>query len=1495
MIRDRLRRVSLAALLLVMTALIVSGLGYEVLQREKAVYDDLRWLREKLVNLNVVTLDLLHDTTAALQPAQWEQAFRIVGERIDSPRLATVPDSKRLARLHQRLGQRMARFLEKRRECAVHGKVGQTACTRLLERLATQVRLVLQDLFAETARMERQSTRRMDRRFYQGGVLLLILIAALAVITMALLLPTARRLDAGLGALVEAAQRFRAGRLDHRLPVGHDDELGHLATAFNEMAASRERAENELQLRERWLSRLLETIPFGVQESDLDGRIVYSNPAHHQILGLPPGTLPGKRVWDFAPDDAGRRWIQETFRNVVENQPEPEPLRMTARHTDGHELLLEVTWDYLRDADGRLTGFISVVTDVTDRVRAEEALRRSEANLAEAQKVARLGSWELDLVSGRLWWSEEIYHIFDIDPERFGASYEAFLERVHPDDREAVDQAYRRSVAERTPYEIVHRLLLDDGRVKYVHERGRTDYAEDGTPTRSIGTVQDVTEQQLAHRALQESERELDTIIENLPLMLFLKDAETLRFVRFNRAGSRLLGLSADQVLGRTDHDLFPAEQADAFRREDLQVLESGRVLDIALEPVDTRNGRRYLHTRKACIRGADGRPRYLLGISEDITERVEAENRVRYRLSLEAAMARISTDLAQAREDELDAALERALEEIGRAVGADRSTLFQIDATGDTFTNTHEWCGPGILPRKERLQGLPLSGFTGPFERFRRGEILNVSDPDALDGAFAGLARFMRDSGIRSLVNVPVLSEGELLGVVGFDAEQEGKQWPEEDVRLLRIVAEAVAGALTRKRAARAIREHTWYLEGLDRISRILAGNLEQHEMLDQVAAEVLDLFGADRAWLLKASGEGAGGGYEVPIEHTRPDFPGALEADLSFPDDEYGRTTMGRLLKAREPLVLQSDELPQVPDYLEAHQVRSQMMVAIRPRIGPPWILGVHQCERHRRWSPVERRLFQSIAERVAIALAGVRLMEEIRQSEQRLQEAEKIAQVGTWELDLTTGSAYWSDQEYRCLGYEPGACEPGYENFARAVHPDDLERVDEAVRKAIAGELEPYEIEHRVVWRDGSIHVVHELAEVIRNADGEAVRMIGTTQDVTQRVTMEQELKRHREQLEELVEERTRTIRRQAQIIEQTNDSVITTDLDGVVTSWNHGAVRVFGYGVEEALGRHIGFVYPEASGEFLEKEVIAPLKAKGTHEVEVQLKRKDGTLFPAFLSLSLLYDESGRPEGMVGYGVDISELKKREEELRLLAERLEASNRELESFSYSVSHDLRAPLRAIDGFSQALVEDYGDRLDGTALDYLSRIRRGAQRLGTLIDDLLQLSRVNRGELRREPVDLGQMAHSVMEELRAAEPHRKVALHLGTRMTAEGDPRLLRALVENLLGNAWKFTSKEEKAEIRFERLASDPRVFYVADNGVGFDMRHANKLFGAFQRLHRASEFPGSGIGLATVQRIVHRHGGRVWAEAESGRGATFYFTLDSGAGGAAGEGAREDEG
>ena len=242
-------------------------------------------------------------------------------------------------------------------------------------------------------------------------------------------------------------------------------------------------------------------------------------------------------------------------------------------------------------------------------------------------------------------------------------------------------------------------------------------------------------------------------------------------------------------------------------------------------------------------------------------------------------------------------------------------------------------------------------------------------------------------------------------------------------------------------------------------------------------------------------------------------------------------------------------------------------------------------------------------------------------------------------------------------------------------------------------------------------------------------------------------------------------------------------------------------------------------------------------------------------------------------------ELEERRRAEQALQRRTNELDAVNKELEAFSYSVSHDLRAPLRSVDGFSQALLEDYGSKLDEEGNEFLRRVRAASQRMGQLIDDLLDLARVTRGEMNAETVDISALARSIVAEFRQNEPERQVDVVISDDLVAEGDERLLRVALENLLGNAWKYTGKNQDARIELGFVDHDGEAaYFVRDDGIGFDMTYADKLFGAFQRLHATSEFDGTGIGLATVQRIILRHGGRVWAESAVGEGATFYFTL-----------------
>ena len=240
---------------------------------------------------------------------------------------------------------------------------------------------------------------------------------------------------------------------------------------------------------------------------------------------------------------------------------------------------------------------------------------------------------------------------------------------------------------------------------------------------------------------------------------------------------------------------------------------------------------------------------------------------------------------------------------------------------------------------------------------------------------------------------------------------------------------------------------------------------------------------------------------------------------------------------------------------------------------------------------------------------------------------------------------------------------------------------------------------------------------------------------------------------------------------------------------------------------------------------------------------------------------------------------AEVKNLNEILKHRAAELEVSNKELEAFAYSVSHDLRAPLRSMEGFSQALLEDCFDSLNDQCKDYLRRIQSSAELMAQLIDDLLRLSRITRAEMFLDNVNLSEMVNIITSELKQSQPERKAEFVITPVLIARGDVKLLRVVFNNLLENAWKFTGKTDTARIEFSAIEKDgQKVYFIRDNGAGFDMKYVDKLFSPFQRLHSSDEFPGTGIGLASVQRIIHRHGGRVWAEGKIGEGATFYFTL-----------------
>lgn len=627
-------------------------------------------------------------------------------------------------------------------------------------------------------------------------------------------------------------------------------------------------------------------------------------------------------------------------------------------------------------------------------------------------------------------------------------------------------------------------------------------------------------------------------------------------------------------------------------------------------------------------------------------------------------------------------------------------------------------------------------------------------------------------------------------------------------------------------------------------------------------------------------------------------------------------------------------------------------------------------------------------------------------LRHTAERLAEAQRLAQIGNWELDLRDSALHWSSEIFRLFELDEASFSPTYRAFLERVHPEDRAMVDQVYRDSVVTRR-PYAIEHRLLMPDGRVKHVHEECLTEYDERNRPLRSVGTVQDITDRKQAE--------------EARARL----AALVQSANDAIVSRTLDGIVTSWNAGAERLFGYRAHEIVGRSYNRVRTTTDPARMQQNTARIGRGEYVEPFETLRRHKDGTLIPVLINISPIRDESGRvieaslimrdlrgekaaqaqlalaasvfehaSEGILvtdvdnrivsvnraftritGYtreevlgrnprllssnthdgafyremwrtlheqGVwqgevwdrrksdelycqslsiavirdasgeirnycavfmDITRRKRAEEaliklntglearvetrtrELEASNQRLRDANDELNAFSYSVSHDLRAPLRRIDGYATlALQAGSGD--PERMRNWLERIQSNVRGMSALVEDLLRLSMVTRRDLVPEEFDLSRAAADVVASLREEhqEDSRCIAVTIEPALRVCADRALVRILLENLLGNAWKFTRRVAQTRITVGSCETlEGRAYFVQDNGAGFDLRRAEQLFRPFTRLHGADEYEGTGIGLSIVQRIAHRHGGRVWAEAEEGRGATFYFTLDSHAG------------
>jgi PAS domain S-box-containing protein len=498
-------------------------------------------------------------------------------------------------------------------------------------------------------------------------------------------------------------------------------------------------------------------------------------------------------------------------------------------------------------------------------------------------------------------------------------------------------------------------------------------------------------------------------------------------------------------------------------------------------------------------------------------------------------------------------------------------------------------------------------------------------------------------------------------------------------------------------------------------------------------------------------------------------------------------------------------------------------------------------------------------------------------LRLNTERLQLALDAANSGTWEWDLKTNENVWSEDLWKLYGLAPHSCEPSYETWRQTIHPNDRAKTEQVVQEAAQKKTE-LNAEWRVVHKDGEERWLMSRGRPLLDANGQLERFIGVVIDITERKKTEEALRESE--------------RRLSKIIDFAPDATFAISKDGEVIAWNRAIEEMTGIRASEILGKGNYEYSLPFYGE--RRPILIDLVFSSQEEIEGKYhfvkKEEDILIAEADIMVrgsrrvlwgkaSSLRDDKGNITGAIESIRDITERKQAEMDLAERTKQLETANKDLESFSYSIAHDLRAPLRAIDGYARMILKKQGDKFEKDILDKFNVIRSNALLMGQLIDDLLTFSRLGKKHISPTLLDMDALVRDVWEEMQNMNPERNMVLTVNSIPPGYGDRALIIQVYTNLLSNAVKFTKNRDTANIEVGAYSHDNEVvYYVRDNGVGFDMQYYDKLFGVFQRLHSADDFEGTGVGLAIVQRIVHRHGGRVWAEGKINHGSCLYFTL-----------------
>jgi len=1105
---------------------------------------------------------------------------------------------------------------------------------------------------------------------------------------------------------------------------------------------------------------------------------------------------------------------------------------------------------------GALALALGVLLDRHLRRREESVaqLRENQAELTEAQRIARLGSWHIDAASGALLWSAEAAALLGIAGER-ATTLEGLLDAVLLEDRSRVQSAWMQFNASGT-LEVDFRTQPVNGAVRWLRTRAERLPPGSSTQLRARGTLLDITEERKAQQAVQH----LAAIVESTEDAILSISADG-RILSWNQGATRMFGYAAEETIGRPIAEFLPSRKATQAMR-----LAARSAAGETIEGFETRLVRRdrsaiHIAVTLSPLRDAAGRATAASAVARDITARREAE----LRRQMEHKIAQLLAESAP-----LADTIPRILETLCRSTSLDCGLEWEVQPASNTYRLAYSWCRPEWDPEK-MLRSLPQridvpAGYELAW---------HTRWPQWIGTDELRLRHPWLDGTGRTFLNallIPISLGTRVICVLELLTTRSRPHDPDL-LASANVIASQLGQYFERKRAEDALRAEKEYIDHVIAAAPTLIASVSADGTTRSINPAVQDIAGytpselegknfwqalsvrnsAEVTRLLAAAADGGVADYPLAVRTRTGDLRDlAISAAARKGVDgqlvEY--ILVGTDITARR-----LDDARRAAEYAVARALTEEHS----ERRAIERILGT-VCE-ILDWDCAVYRVFDPATRQVSCPCTWSRPSGALQALVHALRPARELA----------ASTLYWRTVELR---------QPQWDgNLPTRVSPRLQPRLIEAgIRSAISI---PVQAGERIL---GTLQFFGR-----SNSRPEGI-LVDAMQSIGHQVGQFIDRKRV-EAAQRHADERLRSI---------------AANIPGIVFEYR---LRADGTAAFEFVSERSVDMLEErpeklvADPRLMFRLVDPAYRRQLLRSMRVSLNSR--TLW---LSEMPIRTASGRVrwvrgQSMPKYGddgaviwdgviIDVTAQKQAEHAIQQMNEQLErrvaertaqlsAANRELESFAYSVSHDLRAPLRSIDGFSRILTEEYGHTLDRTAADYLARVRNASERMGKLIDDLLSLSRVTRSELKRVRTDLSAIAEAIVQELRSEAPDRSVDVSIHPALSGLADPSLIRIALYNLLGNAWKFTSKRAHASIEFGALTQrNKTVYYVRDNGAGFDMEHAGKLFGAFQRLHSPREFEGTGVGLATVSRIIDRHGGTVWAESVPDQGATFYFTLGS---------------